>query len=137
MPDGLRFAGHGSFSLERSGSVFVLDAQGPWNLETFAAYAKAAHPPVGAQLHPFGGYVAVSGEALMTPEVVPHWRRSNALLASAGLAAVAYHFLDDAGRSVYQDVFRLALGEAPFSVRFVDSRTSALSWLAELGFSPA
>jgi len=48
MPDGLRFAGHGSFSLGRSGSVFVPDAQGPWNLETFAAYAKAAHPPVGA-----------------------------------------------------------------------------------------
>ncbi len=133
----LRFAGHGSFALERSGSVFVLAAQGPWNIETFEAYAKAAHPPAGAVLPPFGGYVAVSGEALMTPEVVPHWRRSNALLASAGLAAVAYHFLDDAGRNVYQDVFRLALGEAPFKVRFVDSRASALSWLAEVGFSPA
>ncbi len=73
----------------------------------------------------------------MTPEAVAHWRRSNVLLASAGLAAVASHFLNDAGRSVCQDVFRLALGEAPFRFRFIDSRASALLWLAELGFSPA
>ena len=69
--------------------------------------------------------------------MVPHWRRSNALVCQCRSGSGGLPFpRNDAGRSVYQDVFRLALGEAPFRVRFVDSRTSALLWLADLGFLP-
>ena len=83
----------------------------------------------------WGCYCEVAGEALVAPELVPLWRDSNAMLAAAGLVAVAYHFTDAQLSPFFRDLFRRPLGEAPFDYAFADSRDAAMTWLANKGLA--
>jgi len=130
---GQLFRPHGRFELRQESGVFVLEAEGPWNPETFDAYVAALKTRVGDKPTRWGAYCFVTGEALVSPELLLPWRESNALLAKAGLVAVAYHFADAQFARFYEIVFREAIGEAPFEVTFVDSKAQALAWLAERG----
>jgi len=125
------FRPHGRFAFEVERGVFVLDAEGPWNRETFDAYVASLQARTGDKPERWGAYCAVRGEALVSPDLVPQWRDSNALLAKSGLVAVAYHFADARFARFYEIVFREAIGEAPFEVVFVDSKAQAMAWLAE------
>lgn len=132
-----RFPQHGCFSLRRTGDVFVLDAIGPWNRETFGQYVRAVSSDTRERPSRWGGYVVVTGETLVTPDIVPLWRESNSRLASSGLVAVAYHFLDPTFGRLYKEVFSRALGEPPFAVRFVHGSDEAMAWLSEFGVAVA
>lgn len=125
------FRPHGHFELRQERGVFVLDAEGPWNRETFDAYVASLRTRTGIRPERWGAYCTVRGEALVAPDLVPQWRDSNAMLARSGLVAVAYHFADPRFARFYEIVFREAIGEAPFEVVFVDGEAQAMAWLAE------
>ncbi|WP_412480227.1 hypothetical protein [Azonexus sp. IMCC34839] len=128
-----RFRQHGSFNLRNERGVFILDAEGPWNRETFDAYIDALKARAGVRPERWGAYCVVRGEGLIPPELIPLWRESNAMLAGLGLVAVAYHFVDRQYASFYEMVFREAIGEAPFEFAYVDGWDSACAWLGERG----
>jgi hypothetical protein len=126
----MQFSAHGSYKIEKEGSILLVDAQGPFNEVT----AKKYHQDVEIYTQkmsdaPWGSLISFEGNSVFTPDAerllieTTHYRMENGMIAIAAII----------GGVAYADILQMQLQRiyqsCHITVHFFSDTDNAKAWL--------
>lgn len=126
---------HGSYVLEISGNILLVEATGPWDDIAIREYTQDNKAVVKQMAGNEWGCLAVfTGNAIMPPDAEQDLIATTAWRVKHGLAAVALVVTETFIPALVKSQFTRIYTSAKVKFAFFNSKQSALEWLLQQGF---
>lgn len=126
----MSFLSHGTFTVEISEQLLIVDAKGPFNEEIVHEYKQAVSKAIDQfNEQPWQQIIIMRAESIFIPDAYEEMRKLAKYRKSRGLTASAVIWKESTAKEIVSMQLGNIYKEADVACAFFENKTQALSWL--------